>query len=416
MFINSDLISCLKVCVLACAVLLGACSSSDDDSASADAANVGIESNTMSGTENTISAENVPLPAPFDTVARALSFDYEMPAVGGGQTIAQALLLEPLTDAPAQGRSLVVWAHGTTGIANSCAPSEVFPGLSNTVPIQSLLEAGYAVLAPDYEGFGTPTIHPYYVRSSHANSVLSAVPAAHELEGVSLSSSWAMVGHSQGGHVVLAAARGPQNPAFPLEAVVALAPGTDLQSVSDRQFEAIDLALAEGDFFTAESRTFYLNAYSAFVAHAMQLASPEIDPDAFFGEDMLPLINTALDEAECGEFVRSVSDALNNHFAAGGTLGEFDGLRRDWPTIPGVAAFIEDQVFADEAQSAPLLIVQGDLDRQIPVAATTDFVNQQRAIGTDVDYQIVEGARHGDVAVSEIMRTITWLDDVFPSQ
>jgi len=169
-----------------------------------------------------------------------------MEAVQGGTSQADALLFEPMGDAPADGHPLVVWAHGTTGIANACAPSSDPSRLLNTDAIEQLVSAGYAVLVPDYEGFGTDTIHPYYLRDSHANAILDAVPAAHAIAGSTLSDDWAIVGHSQGGHVALATARATQDPAYPLAAVVALAPGTDARAVSDAQFDAIDAHLQRG--------------------------------------------------------------------------------------------------------------------------------------------------------------------------
>ena len=106
----------------------------------------------------------IPVPAALDAASRAYRFDYAMPAVTSGDTVARAQLFEPAGDAPDTGFPLVVWAHGTTGIANACAPSLSFEQFGNEVAIDSLLSAGYAVLLPDYEGFGTPSIHPYYVR------------------------------------------------------------------------------------------------------------------------------------------------------------------------------------------------------------------------------------------------------------
>ena len=58
--------------------------------------------------------------------------------------------------------------------------------------------------------------------------------------------------------------------------------------------------------------------------------------------------------------------------------------------------------------------MQGDDDRQIPLAATTAFVDRQRSLGTDVTYEVILGGRHGDVARAEFNRTISWLAERFP--
>lgn len=112
-------------------------------------------------------------------------------------------------DTPGQPRNVVTIAAPVgipAAISNACAPSNDRERFLNLGAIDQLLSAGYAVLAPDYEGFRSDTIHPYFVRASHANAILDALPAAHAIEGSTLSDNWAIVGHSQGGHVALATA------------------------------------------------------------------------------------------------------------------------------------------------------------------------------------------------------------------
>ncbi len=46
----------------------------------------------------------------------------------------------------------MVWAHGTTGVADACAPSKSALTDSTKDLISKLLAAGYVVVAPDYEG------------------------------------------------------------------------------------------------------------------------------------------------------------------------------------------------------------------------------------------------------------------------
>ena len=360
-----------------------------------------------------LDSKTIEVPASLPTASSAYQFDYSMAAVTGGTTTAKAQLFAPSGQQPAQGYPLVVWAHGTTGISNACAPSLSFTNFGNSAAINSLLDAGYAVLAPDYEGFGTPTIHPYYLRSSHANAVLSALPAAHELDNTKLSADWAVVGHSQGGHVALASARAEQNPEFPLRAVVALAPGTDLEALSVQAFKAIDDALAEGNLNDAADRVFYLNVYGGYIAQAIALIEPEFDPNPLFGETVAKLLDTALDEKRCGDYARAIGQAVRTHLTTGGTLEEFEGLRKDWFTEPALTDFLQQEELGDEKQAAPLLIVQGEKDRQIPVAATTAFVDRQRSLGTDVTYEVIPGARHGDVALAEFGFTVDWLIEQF---
>ena len=56
-----------------------------------------------------------------------------------------------------------------------------FKILANT-----LLAAGYVIVAPDYEGLGTSGVHPYLNLSSQATSAIAAVKAAKEHYGTQL--------------------------------------------------------------------------------------------------------------------------------------------------------------------------------------------------------------------------------------
>ncbi len=59
---------------------------------------------------------------------------------------------------------MITWAHGTTGLADICAPtrSDVLGGYDRPL-LNRWLKAGYAVVRTDYEGLGTPGEHPYLI-------------------------------------------------------------------------------------------------------------------------------------------------------------------------------------------------------------------------------------------------------------
>lgn len=395
---------------------LQACSSDNSNAGAANSPETNTSGEQTNNTSGLISSSNTDIPSAITSASRAIVFDYTMDSVRGGNTVARALLFEPTTTAPADGHPLVVWAHGTTGISQACQPSENADNLLNTFAINELLATGYAVLAPDYEGFGTDRIHPYYQRSSHANSVTFAVQAVHKLPDMNLSDDWAIVGHSQGGHVALATARAAAMPAYPLQAVVALAPGTDLRSFSDRAFEAVDIDNAAGNLSEAGLRFFYLQVYSAYVAHAMAEVDPSFDPKSIFGEDMTSLVDLAVNESFCGQYATAVSDLLNSYFSINGEITSFQGLKRDWYNTPAIDSRLAAEELGDESQAAPLLILQGDADLQIPIAEINAFADRQRSLGTDLTYEIIPDADHGDVARKDFGQALTWLTDRFPAQ
>src|SRR3546814_20031504 len=62
---------------------------------------------------------------------------------------------------------------------------------------------GYVVVAPDYIGLASPTMHPFLVGPDTANAVLDAVRAAREIPGAAAGSNFAVGGESPGGHAAL---------------------------------------------------------------------------------------------------------------------------------------------------------------------------------------------------------------------
>jgi pimeloyl-ACP methyl ester carboxylesterase len=160
---------------------------------------------------------------------------YSMPAVTGSGTVnARAVVLVPKGTPPVQGWPMVVWAHGTTGVADGCEPSATSDLAQYDGLVAQLLQRGFMVVAPDYEGLGhSPTSnHPYLNRDSEARSMLYAAMAARE-QVAAAGLRWVAMGHSQGGHAALAAAElaseASQAGGLQLRGVVALAPASNLE-------------------------------------------------------------------------------------------------------------------------------------------------------------------------------------------
>ncbi len=146
-------------------------------------------------------------------------------------------IVVPGGTAPTGGYPILSWAHGTTGFAGICAPSlftsqggvgpYLVPGLSD------YLKAGFVVAATDYEGLGTPGIHPYLLGASEGRGVLDAARAARRLPGLHTSSTVMIYGHSQGGQAALFAGELAPTyaPDLHIAGVVAAAPATGLSTI-----------------------------------------------------------------------------------------------------------------------------------------------------------------------------------------
>lgn len=127
--------------------------------------------------------------------------------VGRGLPVTvSGVLLLPKGAPPAAGWPVVAWLHGTTGFADVCAPSWRGQTARDMIYVDGWLSRGYAVVATDYEGLGTPGDHPYLLYRSEAHSALDSVRAALADKDAHLRNEIVLVGQSQGAGAGLGAA------------------------------------------------------------------------------------------------------------------------------------------------------------------------------------------------------------------
>jgi alpha-beta hydrolase superfamily lysophospholipase len=312
---------------------------------------------------------------------------YHSQSITGADIAVTGLIAVPNGAAPAGGFPVVTWAHGTTGIADECAPS-LDPGDFNGIA-NALLDAGYVVVGTDYEGLGTPGRHPYIVGESEARGTIDIVRAARNLPDVSASDRYVVWGHSQGGHAAMFALHiaDAWAPELHLVGVVAGAPPSQLSLV----YQALK---------TSPFRYYLLMAAAGF--------------NAAYGDQGAPL-----DEVLTPKGVQAVSlvdDGCTGELAAA-TAGftTEDLLKADPQTVPAWAKLLADndpgKFPAPAAQ--PLLVIQGGNDEQIPVAASALMFDQLCAIGQVQQRWIYPGRSHSGVIGVSLTDMLTWIGNRF---
>ena len=73
----------------------------------------------------------------------------------GKPTAISGVVFTPRGKAPKHGWKLISWAHGTTGIADLCAPSRSLASSYVYPQFNNWLKHGYAIAQTDYQGLGT---------------------------------------------------------------------------------------------------------------------------------------------------------------------------------------------------------------------------------------------------------------------
>jgi hypothetical protein len=110
----------------------------------------------------------------------------------------------PKGSPPSGGWPIVGWAHGFVGISDVCAPSWRPRTKRDIDYLNAWLAEGFAIVATDYQGMGTPGGHAWGVPVMEAYGVIDSVRAArHAFRD--LSSQVVLVGQSQGARAVLSA-------------------------------------------------------------------------------------------------------------------------------------------------------------------------------------------------------------------
>ena len=117
-----------------------------------------------------------------------------------------AMIFLPKGSPPEGGWPIFAWGHGTVGTADMCAPSHTGLRPRDAVYLNRWLEAGFAVVATDYQGLGGPGPHPYQFWQSEGRSILDSARAIRSLFPQGVARSVILGGQSQGSSAALGAA------------------------------------------------------------------------------------------------------------------------------------------------------------------------------------------------------------------
>jgi pimeloyl-ACP methyl ester carboxylesterase len=328
----------------------------------------------------------ISLPGAMPAGATAYRILYHSESITGADIAVSGMVVVPAGAPPTGGFPIVSWAHGTTGVAEQCAPS--IEGAGSIPYLASLVGARSIVAATDYQGLGTPGPHPYLVGLSEAQGVLDAARAARSLVGRWASNTVLVVGHSQGGQAALFAGQVAQSyaPELFVAGVAAVAPVTSLLEFAP----PVRSRVADGR-----------SGYFAMGLYALSATYPDLAlASAFTG---LAVRDSAVITSRCSAAVGAVYNSV-----ATGRL-----FRTDWGRDASLRAAIGGNQPGSAPTLAPLLVVQGTGDSLIPYPTTTNFVDRQLcgADGDTVEYVPVPRASHSGVLLAAAPLIVRWISE-----
>ncbi len=130
---------------------------------------------------------------------------YHSRSASGKDVAASGVVLFPYDKKPpAGGWPVIAWAHGSTGVARSCAPS-LMRNIGHGPFLSMYVNLGYAVVATDYTGLGTGFRNAFLDGPSNATDVVNSVPAARAAVP-QLGARWIVMGEAEGGFTAVAVA------------------------------------------------------------------------------------------------------------------------------------------------------------------------------------------------------------------
>jgi hypothetical protein len=306
----------------------------------------------------------------------------------GQQTEVSGSVFTPKGTAPQGGWPVISFGHGTTGLDEPCGPS-----LSNTLMgfstiVAGYVSKGYAVALADYQGLGSPGVHPYTDSKTAGLNVIDAVRALrHTFDGTS--DRWAAVGGSQGGGAAWAADEQAASyaPELDLVGAVAYVPAADVTGLVDK---------AVAGTMTKDQTL----AFQAVVESLARLHGDVVRDDYRRGAagtywDVLSACSgpKAASRAAAAEAVRS-RDFAPASPAAADRLRE---LLRSW-ALP------------QQRLTAPLSVTYSGRDEFIDAPWTTDAIARACALGGTVVWELQPDKGHGDVDVAS---RFDWIADRF---
>ncbi|MDC4735667.1 lipase family protein [Acinetobacter baumannii] len=406
------------------ALFLTACNDDDDNY-------TGIDTNKAYVSESNYAIDKV------DNASTIKVMTYNMANVQGKTATATAMVLFPKATQPKDGYRVVVWEHGTVGVGDSCAPSKNTINPRFKILAESLLAAGYVIVAPDYEGLGTQGVHPYLNLSSEAKSALAAVKAVKEHYGAQLKGDWMSIGQSQGGHASLGTAEFANTDAS-YKGAVAGAPASSLGTIiqiyidpemnQDSNFAVskldqairarrqIDAAIAAGQMSpndplalavptidkTAEGYAELL-AYAAFASAGIKAQQPDYDLKAIFTSGAADIAELAYgrtgDDGACLSYpAPDNANGLQEKFKAGILAFLADPTHQITQYGIDLNKFKADQVVqrflmatqpatnatVEKVIKTPVFIIQGEKDQAVLPVVTQGLFNNMKAKAADL--------------------------------
>ena len=362
--------------------------------------------------------------------AQAWRIAYVSSDVAERRTIATAIVVAPTGAPPRGGRPILSWAHGTTGTAQNCGPSQVPNpaqplneyflvggdswtdyGLPN---VAAFIREGYVVVATDYQGLGGGGRHQYGVAATQARDAINAARAAGALAETGAGRQAIMYGWSQGGGATIAAASltgyarqtGTAWDGIVWDGFVALAPYDVAVTAPAAPQDAASAANLLGGLAASFADNVFNFTHFAMSMWGTAAAFPDLRLTDIFTDDGAKI----LDRVFSDKCMHPAADTLNYAFGSG-----YKSFIRPAPAnaLAWAQALIQGSV-APVTPMAPVVIYWGTKDTVLPPVMGKLYQAQMCALGGNVGrVQLAGEQTHFSTPVVAAPLYLDWVKDRF---
>ena len=332
--------------------------------------------------------------------AQAWKIAYISSDLAGRKTIATGTIIAPTGPVPKGGRPILSWAHGTTGSAQNCGPSQVIDptralnqyflmdgdswtdfGIPNG---QEFIDQGYVVVATDYQGLGGGGKHQYAVAVTNGRDAINAARAAGSMNEVGAGKKTIIYGWSQGGGATIAAASQPEYLAQKGTATdgleylgfVALAPEDVAAMIPNIPNNEVDALKLMNGFTQANVPNVFLFAHFMMGLWGTQAAFPNLNLSDVLTDEGVKVV----DKLSRNKCMHVLADTYS--FAYG---DRYTSLIKSQPnnSLAWIKAYVAASVPAVKPV-APVIIYWGTKDTAVPPVMHQIYQKQMCAMGANV--------------------------------
>lgn len=333
--------------------------------------------------------------------AQAWRIAYISSDLTGKKTISTGLVVAPTGPAPAGGRPLISWSHGTTGNAQNCGPSQVenpaqslnqyFLTNGNSwtdygLPsLEQFIKDGYIVVGTDYQGLGGGGRHQYAVAKTNGRDAINAARAAGSMKETNAGKKTVMIGWSQGAGSTAGASsqadyiaqKGTAYDGLDIVGFVAMAI-PDLAMYAPAKLDEAGATQMVNDFANAWSVDSFAFAHMSMNLWGTQAAYPDkLQLSDIFTDEGAKV----LDDIYLNKCVHVATDTINFNYGS-----SYKNLLRKQPqnTVAWAKAIVEGSVDNTAKPVAPMLILYGNKDTTLPPVMGEYYRKRVCALGGNV--------------------------------